>query len=62
MQSKVEICGVNTASLTVIPANEITDLLRQAHDGNAAARKNSSVEISVWYSRSSSASTDAASR
>lgn len=39
MQSKVEICGVNTASLTVIPANEMTDLLRQAHDGNAAARE-----------------------
>ena len=39
MQSKVEICGVNTASLTVIPADEMSDLLRQAHDGNAAARE-----------------------
>lgn len=39
MQSKVEICGVNTASLTVIPADEMTTLLRQAHDGDTAARE-----------------------
>ena len=39
MQSKVEICGVNTASLTVIPADEMAGLLRQAHAGDQAARE-----------------------
>ena len=39
MQSKVEICGVNTASLTVIPADEMAGWLRQAHAGDQAARE-----------------------
>ena len=38
MQMKVEICGVNTSSLTVIPQAEMTGLLRQAHAGDRAAR------------------------
>ena len=38
MQMKVEICGVNTSSLTVIPQAEMTGLLRQAHAGDHAAR------------------------
>lgn len=39
MQSKVEICGVNTASLTVIPAAEMTELLRKSHEGDQNARE-----------------------
>ena len=39
MQSKVEICGVNTASLTVIPAAEMTELLRKSHNGDQNARE-----------------------
>lgn len=38
MQRKVEICGVSTASLAVIPQREMPALLRQAHAGDAAAR------------------------
>ena len=38
MQMKVEICGVNTSSLTVIPQAEMTGLLRQARAGDRAAR------------------------
>ena len=38
MQMKVEICGVNTSSLTVIPQAEMTGLLRQARAGDRASR------------------------
>lgn len=38
MQMKVEICGVNTSTLTVIPQAEMIGLLRQAHAGDNAAR------------------------
>lgn len=38
MQMKVEICGVNTSTLTVIPQAEMIGLLRQAHAGDTAAR------------------------
>ena len=37
MQMKVEICGVNTSTLTVIPQAEMIGLLRQAHAGDNAA-------------------------
>lgn len=39
MQNKVEICGVNTAQLTVLSHEETTKLLRRAHEGDAAARE-----------------------
>lgn len=39
MQSKVEICGVNTAALTVIPAAEMPNLLRRSRDGDMKARE-----------------------
>lgn len=39
MQTKVEICGVNTAQLTVIPAAEMEQLLRSASGGDKAARE-----------------------
>ena len=40
MQGKVEICGVNTARLTVLPQVEMDMLLRRAKEGDAAAREN----------------------
>ena len=39
MQNKVEICGVNTAQLTVLSHEETAKLLRRAHEGDAAARE-----------------------
>lgn len=39
MQAKVEICGVNTAQLTVIPAAEMDKLLRRATSGDKNARE-----------------------
>ena len=39
MQGKVEICGVNTARLTVLPQVEMDMLLRRAKEGDAAARE-----------------------
>ena len=39
MQTKVEICGVNTAQLTVIPAAEMDQLLRSASNGDKSARE-----------------------
>ena len=39
MQGKVEICGVNTARLTVLPQVEMDMLLRRAREGDAAARE-----------------------
>lgn len=39
MQTKVEICGVNTAQLAVIPAAEMDSLLRRASAGDSAARE-----------------------
>lgn len=39
MQAKVEICGVNTAQLTVIPAAEMDKLLRRASGGDKSARE-----------------------
>ena len=38
MQGKVEICGVNTAHLTVLPQGEMDMLLRRAQEGDTAAR------------------------
>ena len=39
MQGKVEICGVNTSKLRVLSQEEMDTLLRQARDGDAAARE-----------------------
>ena len=39
MQTKVEICGVNTAQLAVIPAAEMDSLLRRASAGDSVARE-----------------------
>ena len=38
MQTKVEICGVNTAGLPVLSAAETDALLRRAADGDRQAR------------------------
>lgn len=38
MQAKVEICGINTAKLEVLKADETMDLLRRAQSGDGAAR------------------------
>ncbi len=38
MQGKVEICGVNTARLGVLTAQQMDGLLRRARDGDTAAR------------------------
>jgi len=39
MQNKVEICGVNTAKLKVLPNATIVELLHKVKDGDAAARE-----------------------
>lgn len=39
MQTKVEICGVNTSQLTVLPSEEMTALLRRSREGDVAARE-----------------------
>ena len=39
MQGKVEICGVNTATLPVLRGSETRQLLEQARAGDAAARE-----------------------
>ena len=39
MQGKVEICGVNTARLRVLPQAEMDMLLRRAREGDEAARE-----------------------
>ena len=39
MQGKVEICGVNTSRLTVLPQAEMDMLLRRAKEGDKAARE-----------------------
>ena len=39
MQGKVEICGLNTARLQVLPQVEMDMLLRRAKEGDAAARE-----------------------
>ena len=39
MQGKVEICGVNTARLKVLPQNEMEQLLLQAKNGDENARQ-----------------------
>ena len=39
MQGKVEICGVNTSRLAVLPQAEMDMLLRRAREGDAAARE-----------------------
>lgn len=39
MQSKVEICGVNTATLPVLKGKEMGLLLRQVRDGDKNARE-----------------------
>ena len=39
MQGKVEICGVNTARLKTLPAEEMEDLLRKANAGDENARQ-----------------------
>ena len=38
MQGKVEICGVNTARLTLLTAQQMDELLRRAKSGDTAAR------------------------
>lgn len=38
MQHKVEICGVNTSKLKVLPNDEIFSLLRKSHEGDKIAR------------------------
>ena len=37
MQGKVEICGVNTARLTLLTAQQMDELLRRAKSGATAA-------------------------
>ncbi len=37
-RGKVEICGVNTSKLKTLTAEEKTELLRRAHDGDRSAR------------------------
>ena len=39
LQSKVEICGVNTSRLETIKENEKTELLKLAQGGDKAARE-----------------------
>ena len=39
MQSKVEICGVNTAKLKVLPQAEIIELLKRTKEGDREARE-----------------------
>ena len=39
MQGKVEICGVNTARLSVLPQKQMEQLLVQAKDGDDSARQ-----------------------
>ena len=39
MQAKVEICGVNTATLTVLKGAEMRVLLEKAHNGDMDARE-----------------------
>lgn len=39
MQGKVEICGVNTSRLKVLPRGEMDRLLRRARDGDEDARE-----------------------
>lgn len=39
MYHKVEICGVNTAKLTVLSNEKKAELLRKVKEGNAAARE-----------------------
>ena len=39
MQLKVEICGVNTATLAVLTAEEMDTLLRRVKEGDKAARE-----------------------
>ena len=39
MQSKVEICGVNTSHLEVLTAEETDSLLRRSAKGDSAARE-----------------------
>ncbi len=39
MQMKVEICGVNTSKLTVLPNDEMNALLRRVKQGDKAARE-----------------------
>ncbi len=38
MQTKVELCGVNTAKLKVLKSDETLELIRRAQAGDAAAR------------------------
>lgn len=38
-QNKVEICGVDTSSLTVLKEKEKTELLKKMRDGNSSARE-----------------------
>ena len=37
-KNKVEICGINTSKLTVLSEDKKTELIKKAHDGDAAAR------------------------
>lgn len=39
MQGKVEISGVNTAKLTVLKSDEMTQLLQRCKQGDEAARQ-----------------------
>ncbi len=39
MQGKVEICGVNTSQLSVLPQEQMDTLLRKAKAGDASARQ-----------------------
>lgn len=39
MRGKVEICGINTSKLQTLKSDEVTQLLRQAKEGDTAARE-----------------------
>ena len=42
-QSKVEICGVNTAKLQTLKNDEMRELLDRSHHGDKDARDNSAM-------------------
>lgn len=46
---KVEICGVNTASLPVLNEAEKTELFRRVQKGDSRPENFTSREICVWY-------------
>ena len=48
--NKVEICGVNTAKLPVLPNAKMRELLARIKEGDMQARRRWFKAISGWYS------------